>query len=185
MTALPYRTLSKLPVRSGLLTRLISTNASLRVARPQIDYTKSQSAYTQRSYATRTPSKPKAHTGRTTAKKRTTTTTKAKSAAKPKKKPAKKTAKPKPKKVKKAPSATALKRKATQDRRELREKGLVGKEPKGLPDNAWIVYLTDRVKGSNASTSVGDAARTAATQFKSLSPAEREVGILRTIFDPC
>lgn len=186
---LPYgRTLPKqLATRSGILTRLVST---ARVARPQAQSRPSKenpdgshTSYlafgASRSYATaagRPASKPKAHTGRTTAK----GTTK-KTATKPKAQPKKSTkAKPKPKpkanpkpKVKKAPSASVLKREATQKRVSRKEMGLLRKEPKQLPERAWTVFCQQA--GAPKGESVTSRMSAVGVRFKQISPEEREV----------
>lgn len=184
------RTLPKqLGIGSGILTRLVST---ARVGRPQTQsspskqnpdgsHTSSLAFRPARSYATasaRPASKPKAHTGRTTAKrttKKTSTKTKAPKAQPKKKKAAK--AKPKPKKVKKAPSEATLKRQATKKRVELKERALLHKEPKRLPDNPWTVFAQNGIaKGESLTT----RASALAASWKQISPEEREVCILST-----
>ena len=197
---LPYsRVLSRqLPIRSGLLTRLISTDSSARVSHHQHGSKpptlSSLGRRTSRSYATatvtvtvpKTAAKPKAHTGRTTARKTTATKTKApakkapakKTKAKPKKKVVKKAkAKPKPK-PKPAPkrkplSASAVKKAAIVKQAALKEKALLRQEPKLLPANAWTVFNSQQTKGTKSLASVATKQNGAA--FRALSPAEREV----------
>ncbi|ETN36242.1 uncharacterized protein HMPREF1541_08519 [Cyphellophora europaea CBS 101466] len=184
------RTLSKqLPFRSGVLTRLISTNSTSRVARPQTECTTSQQnggrshVFTQpygslRGYATtnKPAGRPKAHTGRTPAKrttKTTTTTANRKPKAKPKAKPKKKAAKPKPKvrKAKKPPSASALKRDAREKRKEVKAKALLDQEPKQLPEQAWQLYVSQRsTKGQQATSAI----KSISDGYKNLRPEERE-----------
>merc|ERR1712000_38292 len=103
-----------------------------------------------RTYATASPkpaSRPKAHTGRTPAKRtatsKTTTSTK-KTTAKPSKKKAAK--KPKPKtRAKKAPSKTAIAQKARKAQLDLRAKALLD-EPKQLPSTAYMLVLVEESK---------------------------------------
>jgi hypothetical protein len=181
------RTLSKqLPLRSAVLTRLISTSNS-RVSRPKSASSSLGNAdnagagslnrlHAIRKYATaaaKTPSKPKAHTGRTTTKRTTARSTTAKSAAKPKAKkavPKKAKAKPKPKpkpkkKVKKGPSPLLA-------RRALKQRAHLHTEPKQLPAVAWTVYVTQQ---SSKGEKIGSHIKSIATEYKRISPEEREV----------
>ncbi|KPI41810.1 uncharacterized protein AB675_5322 [Cyphellophora attinorum] len=205
MTVLvPYsRVLSKqLPIRSGLLTRLISTNSNLRVAPCQHDGKPSESTHTtsssvtavlrsRRTYATAAPGRPKAHTGRATASKRTTTTKKAtgppkklpgtKKAASKKRVVTKKTAKkakakpkPKPRKVKKAPSASAIKAKAAAARKDTRAVALLNQAPKQEPEVAFLVLSTRRSRAAAKGTPVTSTVKESAAAYKNLSPDERE-----------
>ena len=133
-----------------------------------------------RSYATTTPSKPvgrpKAHTGRTPAK-RTATKRKptARSASTTKtprrgitnaKKPA---AKPRKKKV---VSKTAQKKLENKKAKDLKEQALLN-APKRLPSTAWTVIFTENaVKGAPIS---GNSAKSAAQKYRNLSLEELEV----------
>lgn len=195
----PYsRALSKqLPIRSGLLTRLISTNSNLRVTYRQTGGKSSESAQNsskwvivdvqaKKGYATaaKVAARPKAHTGRTTTKRTTTTKKaapkkKAAAKAKPKKKPVKKAkAKPKPKpRIKKPLSATAIKAKESAARTASKQKALLHQEPKGAPDSAWLVFSTTRSKNATGSgkVDVTSVVKESASAYKSLAPAEREV----------
>ena len=125
-----------------------------------------------RTYATasaKPASRPKAHTGRTAAKRRTAAkeAAPAKSTKKPKKKAVKK---PIPR-VKKPLSKSALLKKERQATRELREAALLN-NPKQLPQTAFTLIFTEETKKS------GDArtkATSASEKYRSLSPEEREV----------
>ena len=170
-----------------------SDNASISAHRKS---TESRSILSQhRTYATatitttvKTPGKPKAHTGRTTATKRKpastikkpatpTTKPKAKPKAKSKAKPrakAKPKAKPKPRrrvlteKQKEAKAKVA----ASQKIKDLRAKALLT-APKGLPSTAWQVLQNESSKGKTG-VNVGVVAKEASATYKSLTPEERE-----------
>lgn len=183
------RTLPKqLAIGSDILTRLVST---ARVVRPQTQSSPSKqisngsrTSYLAfrpaRSYATssaKPASKPKAHTGRTAAK-RTTKKTSTKPKAQPKKKKKKSVkAKPKPKKVKKEPSEATLKRRASKKRVELKERALHNKEPKRLADNPWTVFAQSSL---NKGESLTTRATALGASWKQISPEEREVCVLPT-----
>lgn len=137
---------------------------------------------TARSYATasgtRAAGRPKAHTGRTTAKKTTTkraakTTPRKKATKTSKKKPGTKT-KPKAtaRKVKKPLSKTALKRAESTKLKDLKAAALLN-EPKALPASAWsVLFVESAVKGSPIN---GAPAKAAAQKFRNLTPEEKEV----------
>jgi hypothetical protein len=123
--------------------------------------------------------RPKAHTGRTTAKRTTKSTPTKKAAAKPKPAPKSKKkakAKPKPKPKKKELSATAKKRMEAKERSELRKTALLTGAPKALPNNAWTLYFVAHgpKKGQPVDRS-GSAVKAAAQAYKNISADEREV----------
>ena len=156
-----------------------------------------------RTYATRPVSRPKAHTGRTTASSRKVPTTsatkaakkpapkktspktapKAKSKAKPKTKP-----KPKPKKTAKAKPKSKKKRKVpTEKQKLLKDKAeKAGKlkklkeaalsPPTSTPASAWAVLLQEvqqSMKGDTTAT-VTSASKDASAKFKVLEPERLE-----------
>lgn len=136
-----------------------------------------------RGFATATASKT---TGRTAAKPATktkaapkakATATKAKKTAKAPAKKKKVAAKPKKPVVKKK-EVTPEKKQALL-KRELKQKSLVGQEPKPLPANKWTVFMTGALKGKPGGGLSETRNKVAAlsTEFKSLSPAELEVCI--------
>ena len=184
------RTLSKqLPIRSALLTRLVSTNTRVILPHTQPSLLQKDSSaakshgttlQTLRRYATATvttASKPKAHASRAPAKrttKKTTTKTKAKPKAKKttKKVKAKAKPKPKPKKVKKAPSKTAVIAKERADRAALRQRAAIGADPKPLAEAAWPIYVSQNSsKGQKATDNI----KSVAASYKRITPEEREV----------
>jgi phage protein D len=130
-----------------------------------------------RAFATRTAArsrKPAARKTGTATKKRTT---KKKAAAKKKpaaRKKAKKAAPKKPKKRVPSEKAKAAleKKKALVTLRELKAKALV--EPKGKPDTAWTVFLTEKLQGKGGAVTEG--IKVASAEYKSLSSEDREVG---------
>lgn len=155
-----------------------------------------------RNYATTTAKapagRPKAHTGRTPARKTATSKPgpktaegkskvgrkpKAQSKAKPKPKPKKKVVAKKPARKPKKPStpqavARAEKLKANKEIRELKGKALLD-SPKALPHSAWHVIFTEfqnAAKGSG--TPVTATTKEAVAKLKSLTPEEQEVGPL-------
>lgn len=136
-----------------------------------------------RSYATtsstRPIGRPKAHTGRTAAKRTTPGASSGTSKSRSKKAGRKaKAKKPKPKPKKRPVSKTAQKKAEAQKSRDLREKALL-KPPKKLPETAWTVLFSENaVKGSPVS---GDAAKSAAQKYRNLSPEELEVGVTENL----
>ncbi|KAJ9498009.1 hypothetical protein H2202_006612 [Exophiala xenobiotica] len=128
-----------------------------------------------RTYATESSkpaSRPKAHTGRTPAKRtattKTTTPTKKKTAKPKKKKVAKK---PKPKtRAKKAPTKASIARDARKSRSDLRAKALLD-EPKQLPRTAYMLIL---VEESQKAGGIKTGSPSASQRYRSLSPEERE-----------
>ena len=205
------RTVSKhvLP-RSQLLTRLATINQSLRVSstdgRDSIS-NQSQRVTTRfalpiRTYATagKPVGQPKAHTGRTPAKrtttKKTTATTTPKkaapkraAAAKPKPKPkrtAKAKAKPKTKPKKRVLSANGQARKQATERTALRKKALLHAAPKQLPASAWAVCFVEHAPKKGEQVTIdGGSAKRASQAFKSLSPEEHEVCQLSLFASMC
>jgi outer membrane biosynthesis protein TonB len=143
-------------------------------------------AIARRSYATATTKKAPAKTVEKVTVKKTVTkkpaakksATKKQPAAKkkaaPKKPKAKKVA-PKKKPVKRVPTektlATREKRKQLDAYKALKEAALTS--PKKIVDNAWTVFLNE--KGTKGG--VAFAASQASTEFKALSPSEREVSL--------
>ena len=192
--------LKVLPRSSHALTRLISTNSNLRVSqpentnkastRPQCTSTSLSPRFQQvRTFADGKPGRPagrpKAHTGRTAAKR--TTTKKAAVKPKPKSKakatPAKKAkAKPKPKvKAKPKPrkrelSATAKKLKEQKERSELKKQALLTGSPKALPYSAWTVFFVEKgPKKGEAVDKTGNRVKAAGQEYRNMSSEEREV----------
>ncbi|KAL6717837.1 hypothetical protein ACLMJK_003922 [Lecanora helva] len=146
-----------------------------------------------RTYATKPVSRPKAHTGRTTAKPRkapTTSKTKAakKPAAKktsPKAKPkAKSTAKPRSKPKRKAAKKTKAKPKpkrkvlteAEKNARTIRDlKATALKPPTGVPGSAWQVLLTEKQRDKQSpERGFNERVKSASAEFKGLSPERLE-----------
>lgn len=195
------RTVSKQPLpRSQLLTRLATTNPSLRVSsadgRDRIPNqprgVTSRCALPIRTYATagKPVGRPKAHTGRTPAKrttiKKTTATTTPKKAApkraavaKPKAKPkgaAKAKAKPKARPKKRVLTAQGQARKESAERTALKKKALLHAAPKQLPASAWAVCFVEHApKKGEPVTIDGGSAKRASQAFKNLSAEEHEV----------
>ena len=144
-----------------------------------------------RTYAQRAVSRPKAHTGRTTAVARKAPTTsktkaakkpapnkrtpkavpKAKSKAKPRIKPKPKPKpKPKVKKAKKAKKVLTEKQKSASTIKQLKETAL--KPPLQYPSNAWRVYFKEKMVGKSNLTVV---VKEASAEFKQLAPERLEV----------
>lgn len=186
MVALPYsRTLAKqLLARS---TRSFTRPASaplLRVnctCRANSEQANGRNGYRRlglvlgqaRSYATeatKPASRPKAHTGRASAK-RNVSTKKAKSGTKATKKPKKKAIKKTKPKVKKAPSKTSLLKKERQRQSDLRATALLA-PPKQLPQTAFTLVLVEEAKKGGG---VKDRAVAASSKYRGLSSEEREV----------
>ena len=123
-------------------------------------------------FATKAPaSKPKAHTGRTTTRKKASSTKKAapkkkRTARKVAKKIVKKASKPRVKKVLSDEEKQKLKI------RELRAKALT--TPHGLPATAWAVLVSEITKKSS---NVVSGVKEAAVKYKNLLPEEREVSL--------
>lgn len=144
---------------------------------------------TTRSYATKAASKPasrpKAHTGRTSATRSAKASTSKKSGPKTeagkkkagvKSKPSKAKVKASPKKkaVKKAPSITALRKEQRLKNKELKEKALLN-PPKGLPATPWAIIFGEYQKGSTSFDRTGQKAQEAAQKLKNLTLEEKEV----------
>ena len=151
-----------------------------------------------RSYATsataKPVSRPKAHTGRTPAKRTRTAAPKKpgpKTAAgkkavgrKPKPKPKAKKApakpKPKPRKpaVKKVPSKTALNQARIAKEKAVKEKALLD-TPKKLSETPWTIIFAEAQTGSKAGEQTGNA-KIAGEKLKNLTPEEKEVSTIET-----
>lgn len=204
MAVLPTcgRALSKslLPRSGQVLTRLSTAYPTTRVSSTNGHNSSSEPSQTTlsrsfivalpiRNYATATgrpAGRPKAHTGRTPAKRTTTTTKKASGAktaapkkaaakAKPKTK-AKVKAKPKAKPRKREPSKTAIARKESSDRSELKKKALLTGQPKRLPDTAWTVLFVEHGPKKGTALDAGGTTSKATSQiYRNLSLEEREV----------
>lgn len=153
-----------------------------------------------RSYATgaaaKPASRPKAHTGRTPAAKRSTKSSTSskpgpKTAAgkkavgrKPKATTAKtvkrtrtatKTAtKPRKPAVKKPPTAIALRKQRVAKDKELKQKALLD-SPKKLPQNSWAVVFSEAQTGSHSLEQSSQVAKDAAQKFRNLTPEQKEV----------
>lgn len=141
-------------------------------------------------------SRPKAHTGRTPAKRSTKASTSSKPGPKtaagkkavgrkPKAKTTKAAAKPKTKKAvkkpvkkpaaKKVPSKTALLAKRRAKNKELKEKALLN-APKQLPQTAWGVQFGEAQSAARGSgQNIGMVTRNAAEQHRGLTPEQKEV----------
>lgn len=134
-----------------------------------------------RTFATKTATRtrsPAARKTTATTRERTTASKKAVAKKKPvsrrKAKPkAKAKPKPKPKKrvLTEKAKAALEKKKALASLRELKAVALV--EPKGKPDSAWTVYVSEKLQGKGGTVTEGIKA--ASTEYKSLSASEREV----------
>ncbi|OAG41695.1 hypothetical protein AYO21_04159 [Fonsecaea monophora] len=167
------------------LTRPVSANPLLRVTcncRANDDPLSSRyklakfasSLQQARAYATastKPASRPKQHTGRTSAKRTTSTTKKATSTKKPSTRKAKKTATKAKPKVRKPPSKTTLLKKARQEQADLRAAALL-EEPKQLPSTPHRLIFSEETKKSGGQ--VKAAATAAAERFRNLSLEERE-----------
>ena len=161
-----------------------------------------------RSFATgtegRPASRPKAHTGRTPAKRQSTakpagsTTKKAptstKKASKPKKKPAKKSKKPKKKAVKtkakpkRKPRVLTDKQKQAKETKAKRERIRLLKEKALSPPSpgcktAWLVFHSEHSKGQKGSNATGISKEVAA-EFKQITPEQREVRSINQLLIP-
>lgn len=144
---------------------------------------------TSRDYATaaasRPAGRPKAHTGRTPAKRTTKTTTPKKPGPKTpagkkkvgRKPDAKTPAKPK-KVAKKAPSKTALLEQRRAHERELKTKALLD-TPKSLPATPWqIIFAETHQKGKVSSLAESqNVTKEAAQKFRDLTPEEKEASL--------
>jgi len=149
-----------------------------------------------RTYATtaagKPASRPKAHTGRTPAKRTSKAATtdkpgpktpegKAKVGAKPKAKTTKAKAKPKPKPtpkpkkpVKKAPSQSALNKERVTKEKALKEAALLD-SPKLLPAATWPVFFAESMGVPHDKRDTTRMAQDASQKFKDLRPEEKEV----------
>ena len=151
-----------------------------------------------RSYATKPVSRPKAHTGRTTATARKPATTSKTKAAKapavrnttPKKKPtAKSTGKPKAK-PKAKPKVKAKLTKAKKPKKTLTEaeknratikelKVTALSPPAGLAATTWNLFLQDKTKGHKREGQlIGQVSKEVSAQFKTLAPEQVEVSLV-------
>ena len=155
----------------------------------------------RRAYADRPVSRPKAHTGRTTAAARRAPTTSATKAAKkpapkkttpkavPKAKPrAKPKSKAKPKKKAKAKPKQKPKRKVLTEKqkaakslrekreklKELRKKALLD-SPKRASSTAWTVFISERLRAKSKATKPADVFKESRGPFRALTPEQLEV----------
>ena len=154
----------------------------------------------RRSYVDKPVSRPKAHTGRTTAAPRRAPTTaatkaakkpapkttapkaipKAKSKANPKSKakPKKKKAKAKPKPKRKVLTEKQKAAKSVREKREkvkdLKKKALLD-SPKLTPSSAWTVFNAERVRARGKDTKLVDVVKESSREFKALTPEQLEV----------
>ena len=130
--------------------------------------------------------RPKAHTGRTPARKSTraaaakkpgpkTAAGKSKVGRKPKAKKKATAKKPVKKAVKRPLSKEALNRQRIAAERELKSKALLD-SPKDLPASAWQVVLAEISKASTGQSGrIGLKSKEASAKYKSLTPEEIEV----------
>ena len=140
-----------------------------------------------RTYTDRPVSRPKAHTGRTTAAARKApTTSKTKAAKEPatrtktaKAKPASKSKvkpkrKPKPKPAKKVRKPKALTEEQKKEKRikDLKVKALSA--PHGLPATAWVVFAAEKTR-EKRNESLAQSVKAASAQYKALTPEQLEV----------
>ena len=153
-----------------------------------------------RTYATTPVSRPKAHTGRTTAARKAPTTSRTKAAkkpapktktakqapkakstakpktrAKPKRKPATKAkAKPKPRKQRALTDEQKKKAEEKKKRADINKlKAAALKPPQGISDTAWAVFMGEFFKAGNGS--LPTQSKDASAQFKNLDPERLEV----------
>jgi len=173
-----------------------SDNYESKSTSPQASLARFYSIST-RSYATSVARKPvgrpKAHTGRTPAKRTTKAATtkkpgpktpagKARVGAKPKGKATKAKAttakakpKPKPKTpVKKAPTQRALATERIAKERALKKAALLD-SPKLLPQSAWQVVFGESLKGSHGLGEPHQLAKEAGQKYKNMIPEDKEV----------
>lgn len=151
----------------------------------------SRSTVATRFYATgstaKPASRPKAHTGRTPAKRSTKASTSSKPGPKtpagkkavgrkPKTKKPKAATKPKPKKqtTKKPPSATSLLAKRRVQDKELKQKALLD-SPKKLPATAWAVIFSEAQTKGQPFSQASNVTKEAAQKLRNLTPEEKEV----------
>jgi len=137
---------------------------------------------TRRSFATR-PGRPKGHTGRAAASKKTTASkaSATKKAAKPKtkSKPEKKAKATKPKLKKRTPrplsEAGKLKLEKRKQLAKIRDlKATALSPPKKLPDNAWTVYVTEQTKGSGTRASID---KSMAENYRNFTVDQKEASL--------
>ena len=142
----------------------------------------------RRAYASKPVSRPKAHTGRTTAAARKAPTTsktkaakkpaprtkaaKARPKAKPKAKP-KVAKKPKAKPKGRKPKALSESQKKAAIIRSLKATALV--PPKALPATAWTVFASDAVKDGGATIGNRESMAKLSQEFKQFTPERLEV----------
>jgi len=129
-----------------------------------------------RTYATKTAArtrKPAARRSTTTKKKATTKKTAAKKATPRRKAKPKTKAKAKPKKrvLSEKAKAAQAKKKVLTSLRELKASALL--EPKGKPESAWTVYVSEKLQGRGGAVTEGIKA--ASSEYKALNASEREV----------
>ncbi|ORY06490.1 hypothetical protein BCR34DRAFT_490048 [Clohesyomyces aquaticus] len=143
--------------------------ATTRATRPTATVKKAVKKAGAKKPAAKKPTAKKAAPKKKAAVKKPTSVKKA--APKKKKKAVAVKPKPKPKRrVKKVPTAEE-KQKASI--RELKVKALRGPSS-GSSVTAWTVFSAESVKAKDKATSLADAVKSAATRFKSLTPAEKE-----------
>ena len=145
----------------------------------------------RRAYASKPVSRPKAHTGRTTAAARKAPTTsktkaakkpaprtkaaKARPKAKPKAKP-KVVKKPKAKPKGRKPKALSESQKKAAIIRSLKATALV--PPKALPATAWTVFASDAVKDGGATIGNRESMAKLSQEFKQFTPERLEVSYI-------
>jgi len=153
------RTLSQLSIHAqssplgqlfGNSTRTFATKTATRTRKPAAKKT--------------TGTSKKGTTKKTTTKKKPTSRRSTKTKPKPKAKPRKRVLSEKGK-------AVLEKKKALASLRDLKAIALI--EPKGKPDSAWTVYVSEKLGGKGGGT-VTEGIKTASSEYKSLSASERE-----------
>lgn len=133
---------------------------------------------------------------KTAVKKKTPTKTKAKAKAKKpvakksatkKKTPVRKkvvkkkvVAKPKKKVPTEQQKITAAKVKTRVEITKLKETALLGTAPKPKPENAWVIFVSGKIKGNAGSGGVTQVMKTAGVEYKALAASELEVYIFAT-----
>lgn len=200
-TVVTFSRSERRPVLNILLSS--SSNAKYRSTPEYLSPLRSQS------YADQPVSRPKAHTGRTSATQRRAPTTSATKAAKkpapkrtaPKAIPnaksnAKPTLKPKPKPRKKAKAKPKPRRKVLTDKqktaqaakqrrekvKDLKEKARLN-APKPLPSSAWVVFSVERTKahvGGTNGKKLTEVIKESAAQYRAMTPEQLEVSLAIT-----
>ncbi|KUI66166.1 Non-histone chromosomal protein 6 [Cytospora mali] len=175
MLSMPMRSAAAQALRvygRGLFAKSLTS----RVGRSFLVAPSYKSRVAAHGYATATAKKTTAAAKKPAAKKPAAKKAGAKTATKAKKtaKPTKKAA-AKPKKAAKRP--VNPERQKILLRRELKKKALLNQEPKNLPMSAWLVFTSQAIKADNGirgPLTLGPKMASLATEFKALSPADKQ-----------